>query len=114
METSVYREARAYSRPFWITSFGFVKVCGICFFYLGKLHWFLCLLLSYYYDPDMFIFRWSSNFVKKVVLNESMAAKMASRALYIIIIKSEFEQTITNFVGAMRTTTTNCRVSFID
>ena len=25
------------------------------FFHLGKLHWFLYLLLSYYYDPGMFI-----------------------------------------------------------
>ena len=51
------------------------------FFCLGKLHWFLYLLLSYYYDPDMFIFCWSSNFVekvRKVALNESMAVKMAS------------------------------------
>ena len=36
------------------------------FFYLGKLHWFLYLLLSYYYDPGMFIFCWTSNFVKKL------------------------------------------------
>ena len=49
------------------------------FFYLGKLHWFLYLLLSYYYDPDMLILCWSLN-----------------------------------FFGAIRTTTTNCRVSFID
>ena len=54
------------------------------FFYLGKLHWFLYLLLSYYYDPGMFIFCWSSNFVEKVVLNESMAAKMASRVSYLV------------------------------
>ena len=27
------------------------------FLYLGKLHWFLYLLLSYFYDPGMFIFR---------------------------------------------------------
>ena len=26
---------------------------------------FLYLLLSYFYDPGMFIFRWSSNFVEK-------------------------------------------------
>ena len=56
------------------------------FFYLGKLHWFLYLLLSYYYDPGMFIFCWSSNFVEKVVLNESMAAKMASRLLPCILL----------------------------
>ena len=36
------------------------------FLYMGKLHWFLYLLLSYFYDPGMFIFRWSSNFVEKV------------------------------------------------
>ena len=38
------------------------------FLYLGKLYWFLYLLLSYFYDPGMFIFRWSSNFVEEVVL----------------------------------------------
>ena len=54
------------------------------FLYLGKLHWFLYLLLSYFYDPGMFIFRWSSNFVEKVVLNESMSAKMAPRVSYLV------------------------------
>ena len=54
------------------------------FLYLGKLHWFLYLLLSYLYDPGMFIFRWSSNFVEKVVLNESMSAKMASPVSYLV------------------------------
>ena len=34
--------------------------------------------------PGMFIFRWSSNFVEKVVLNESMSAKMASRVSYLV------------------------------
>ena len=38
------------------------------FLYPGKLHWFLYLMLSYFYDPSMFIFLWSSNFVEKVVL----------------------------------------------
>ena len=52
------------------------------FLYLGKLHWFLYLVLSYFYDPGMFIPRWSSNFVEKVVLNESMSAKMAPRVSY--------------------------------
>ena len=54
------------------------------FLYLGKLHWFLYLLLSYFYDPGMFIFLWSSNFVEKVVLKGSMAAKMASRVSYLV------------------------------
>ena len=35
------------------------------FLYLRKLHWFLYLLLSYFCHHDMFIFRWSSNFVEK-------------------------------------------------
>ena len=52
--------------------------------HLGKFHWFLYLLLSYFYDPGMFIFRWSSNFVEKVVLNESMSAKMAPRVSYLV------------------------------
>ena len=55
------------------------------FLYLGKLHWFLYLLLSYFHDPGMFIFRWSSwNFVEKVVLNESLSAKMASRVSHLV------------------------------
>ena len=65
------------------------------FLYLGKRRWFLYLLLSYFYDPGMFIFRWSSNFMGKIVLNESMSAKMASRVSYLVyyyFIKSEFEQ----------------------
>ena len=68
------------------------------FLYLGNLHWFLYLLLSYFYHPGMFIFRWSSNFVEKVVLKGSMAAKMASRVSYLVYyycIYSEFEQIIT-------------------
>ena len=51
---------------------------------LGKVHRFLYLLLSYFYDPGMFIFRWSSNFVEKVVLNKSMSSKMASRVSYLV------------------------------
>ena len=32
----------------------------------------------------LFIFCWSSNFVEKVVLNENMAAKTASRVSYLV------------------------------
>ena len=74
---------RGVSRPFWIISFPRQSLRD-SFLYLGKLHWFLYLLLSYFYDPGMFIFRWSSNFVEKVVLNESMSAKMASRVSYLV------------------------------
>ena len=52
--------------------------------YLGKLHWFPYLLLFYFYDPGMFIFRWSSNFVEKVVLKARMAAKIVSRVSYLV------------------------------
>ena len=42
--------------------------------------------LFYFYDPGMFIFRWSSNFVENVVLNESMSAKMASHVSYLVLL----------------------------
>ena len=72
---------------FWVCLDYILRVCQTLwdsFLYLGKLHWFLYLLLSYFYDPGMFIFRWSSNFVEKVALNESMSAKMASRVSYLV------------------------------
>ena len=74
---------RACSQSFWIISFEFFSLWD-SFFYLGKLYWFLYLLLSYFYDPGMFIFHRSSNFVEKVVLKGSMAAKMASRVSYLV------------------------------
>ena len=64
-----------------------LRVCqSLCdsFLYLGKLHWFLYLLLSYFYGPGMFIFHWSLNFVEKVVLKGSMAAMMASHVSYLV------------------------------
>ena len=51
---------------------------------LGKLNRFLYLLLFYFYDPGMFIFRLSSNFVEKAVLKARMAAKIASRVSYLV------------------------------
>ena len=58
-------------------SVGFVSLSG-------KAALYLYLLLSYFYDPGMFIFRWSSNFMENVVLNESTSAKMASRVSYLV------------------------------
>ena len=87
------------------------------FFYLGKLHWFIYLLLSYYYDPGMFIFYWSSNFVEKAVLNESMAARwhLLSPTLYVITVyRVNLKKSSRNCVGTIRTTITKCRVSSID
>ena len=54
------------------------------FLYVGKLHWFLYLRLSYFYDPGMFIFLWSLNFMQKVVSKGSMEAKMASSVSYLV------------------------------
>ena len=85
---------RAYSRPFWITSFELVKVCRIRFsIWESFIGFYICC-----YDPGMFILCWSPNFVEKVVLNESMEAKMASLVSYLVYyncIYSEFEQIIT-------------------
>ena len=78
---------RAYSRAVTVCLDHILRVCQSLwdsFLYLGKLHWFLYLLLSYLYDAGMFIFRWSSNFVENVVLNESMSAKIASRVSYLV------------------------------
>ena len=109
---------RAYSRPFWITSFEFSA--GFIF-YLGKLHWFLYLLLSYYCDPGIFIFCWSSNFVEKVAVEWGHGGEDGISCLlpcilllYIEWIWTNYCKLSRNFVGAIRTTTTNCRVSFID
>ena len=87
------------------------------FFYLGKLHWFLYLLLSYYYDPGMFIFCWSLNFVKTLCWMRPWRPRwhLVSPTLCIIIVnRANLNKLWRNFVGPLRTTTTNCRVSFID
>ena len=56
--------------------------------------------------------------MEKVVLNERMSAKMASPvspALYIIIVyRVNLNKLSRNSVGALRTITTNYRISFID
>ena len=47
------------------------------FLQLGKLHWFLNQMLSYFYDPSTLIYRWSSNFVEKVVLERERGGQDA-------------------------------------
>ena len=54
-------------RPSWIISFELVSPLD-SFLQPGRLYWFLFLLLYYFYDPSMFIFCWSSNFVENVLL----------------------------------------------
>ena len=81
---------RAYSRSVWIVSFEFVKVCGILFsIWESFIGFYICCYPISTILACLF-HRWSSNFVAKVVLNESMSAKMASRVsylnLYIIVV----------------------------
>ena len=89
---------RAYSRPFWITSFEFVKVCGIRFsIWESFIGFYICCypiitILACLFSVVVRI-SW-----KMLQLNEGMAAKMASRVSYLVYyycIYSEFEQIIT-------------------
>ena len=69
-------------------------------------------------DAIMFIYRWNSNFVEKVVLEREHGGRDAISYLLPCVLycmEGEFEQIVMklNFVWALRTTTTNCRVSFI-
>ena len=88
----------AYSRPFWITSFEFVKVCGIRFsIWESFIGFYICCypiitILACLFSVVVRI-SW-----KMLQLNEGMAAKMASRVSYLVYyycIYSEFEQIIT-------------------
>ena len=85
---------RAYSRPFWITSFEFVKVCGIRFsIWESFIGFYICCYPITTILACLF-FCWSSNFVEKVVLNESMGAKTASLVSFLVYydyIWSEFQ-----------------------
>ena len=85
-------------RPFLIISFEFVKSLRDAFLQLGKLHWFLNQMLSYFYDPSTLVYRWSSNFVEKVVLERERGGQDAISwplpgVLYCL--EGEFEQIIT-------------------
>ena len=53
---------------------------------LGELHWFLYLMLCYFYDPSMLVYLWNSNFVEKLKLcwKKSLAAEMPPRASYFV------------------------------
>ena len=85
------------------------------FLYVGKLHWFLYLLLSYFYDPGMFISRWSSNVEWENVGENGISCFLPCiLLLYIDWIWTNYCKLSGNFVGAIRTTAVKCRVSFID
>ena len=107
---------RAYSRPFWITS-EFVKVCGIHFSILGSFIGFyifcypITSILACLFSVGVRI-SW-----KKLCWMRAWRRRwhLVSPTLYIIIVYGvNLNKLSRNFVGALRTTTTSCRVSFID
>ena len=108
---------RAYSRPFWITSFEFVKVCRIRFSTWESFIGFSCCcypittILACLFSVAIRI-SW-----KTLCWMRAWRRRwhLVSPTLYIIIVYSvNLNKLSRNFVGALRTTTTNCRVSFID
>ena len=55
-------------------------------------------MVSYFYDPSMFIYRWSSNFVEKVLLERMHGRQDAISCLLpclLYYMESEFKQIIT-------------------
>ena len=107
----------AYSRSFWITSFEFVKVCGISFSnWESFIGFYICCypittILACLFSVGVRI-SW-----KKLCWMRAWRWRwhLLSPTLYIIIVyRVNLNKLSRNFVGAVRTTTTNCRVSFID
>ena len=108
---------RAYSRPFWITSFEFVKVCGIRFsIWESFIGFYICgypitTILACLFSVGVRI-SW-----KKLCWMRAWRRRwhLVSPTLYIIIIvcRVNLNKSSRNFVGALRTTT-NCRVSFLE
>ena len=87
------------------------------FFYLGKLHWFhiccypITTILACLFSVGVRI-SW-----KKLCWMRAWRPRwhLVSPTLYIIIVnRVNLNKLSRNFVGALRTTTTNCRVSFMD
>ena len=108
---------RAYSRPFWITSFEFVKVCGIRFsIWESFIGFYICCypittILACLFSVGVRI-SW-----KKLCWMRAWRRRwhLVSATLYIIIVyRVNLNKLSRNFVAAIRKTTTNCRVSFID
>ena len=108
---------RAYSRPFWITSFEFVKDCGIRFsIWESFIGFYICCypittIFECFFSVGVRI-SW-----KKLCWMRAWRRRwhLVSPTLYIIIVYTvNLNKLSRNFVGALRTTTTNCRVSFID
>ena len=108
---------RACSRSFWIISFEFVKVCGIRFsIWESFIGFCICCypistILACLFSVGVRI-SW-----KKLCWKGVWRRKwhLVYPTLYIIIVyRVNLNKLSRNFVGALRTTTTNCRVSFTD
>ena len=107
----------SYFHIFWITSFEFVKVCGIRFsIWESFIGLYICCypittILECLFSVGVRI-SW-----KKLCWMRAWRRRwhLLSPTLYIIIVyRVTLKKLSRNFVGAIRTTTTNCRVSFID
>ena len=108
---------RAYSRCVWIIFFEFVKVCGIRFsIWESFIGFYICCypistILACLFSVGVRIsgktLCWKGAWRRKWHL--------VSPTLYIIIVyRVNLNKLSRNLVGASRTTTTNCRVSFLD
>ena len=108
---------RAYSRPFWITSFEFVKVCGIHFsIWESFIGFYICCYPITTTLTCLFFVGVRISW-KKLCLMRAWRRRwhLVSPTLYIIDVYRVNLNTLSrNFVEAIRTTTTNCRVGFID
>ena len=107
----------SYFHIFWITSFEFVKVCGIHFsIWESFIGFYICCyaittILACLFSVGVRI-SW-----KKLCWMRTWRRRwhLLSPTSYIIIVyRVNLNKLSRNFVGAVRTTTTNCRVSFID
>ena len=108
---------RACSKSFWIISFEFVKVFGIHFsIWESFIGFYICCypiftILACSFSVGVRISR------KKLCWKGAWRRKwhLVSPTLNVIIVyRVNLNKLSRNFVGASRTTTTNCRVSFID
>ena len=90
-------------RPFWIISFEFVKVCWFRFSTEpGKLHWFQFYIWCYLISTIL-----ACLFTVGVRISWKKLCRKGN-------MEGEFEQIITKIRLSIKTTTANCRVSFID
>ena len=97
---------------FGFSSSSFTKSAGFVSL-AGKLHWFLYLRQSYFYDPSVYIYRWSSNFVEKSCWKGSGGGRDITACdlpCVFYCMEGKFEH-ISRNVMTLRTTTTKFRVS---